>query len=86
MLLTHTGAKEPSLGIGLGALPSAFEHGYTEEDITRALLHPMGGRDHTPRDGVRTVIGVDMNDNPIVAFAKNGRRGRVSCLPHGTQV
>ena len=50
--------------------PSAFDHGYSEQDIVRVLLNPIGGRDNSPRDGVRTLIGLDRNSNPITVLQR----------------
>ena len=54
----------------LGAEKSAFDHGYSEQDIVRVLLKPIGGRDNSPRKGVRTLIGLDRNSNPITVLQR----------------
>ena len=49
---------------------SAFEHGYAKQDIIRVLINPIGGRDNSPREGVRTLIGLDRKNNPITILQR----------------
>lgn len=64
------GRKERRASIRLSIHEAALEHDYTKQDITKVVFAPLGSRNDTPRDGVRTVIGLDTDDNPLAVLQR----------------
>lgn len=62
------GERPPGEVAGLRFFQSAFGHGYTEADAIHAYLKRVGDRVDWPRKGSRTVVGPDLNGNPIVVM------------------